>query len=144
MSGHTTSLRTPEDDHEAWGIVKPGHYLIHDADKKFCAAFKQMLDAAGVKRVPLPPRSPWLHAFAERWVQSVKTEVLARIILCGERSLRRVLSEHVAHHHAERPHQGKGNIILFPSAQAAPNSDSPIKCRERLSGLLKYYHRKAT
>ena len=68
---------------DEWGILKPGQYLIHDRDTKFCVAFTQMLDDAGVKRVPLPPRSPWLNAFAERWIQSVKTEVLARIILFG-------------------------------------------------------------
>jgi hypothetical protein len=73
---------------DAWGTLKPGQYLIHDRDTKFCAVFKQMLDDAGVKRVPLPPRSPWLNAFAERWIQSVKTEVLSRMILFGERSLR--------------------------------------------------------
>jgi hypothetical protein len=84
-----------------------------------------------------------LNAFAERWVQSVKTEALSRMILFGERSLRHVLSEYVAHHHTERPHQGKGNVILFPSAQADANRDSPIECRERLGGLLRYYHRQA-
>jgi transposase InsO family protein len=128
---------------EEWGILKPGQYLIHDGDKKFCPTFKRMLDDAGVKRIPLPPRSPWLNSFAERWVQSVKTEALSRMILFGERSLRHVLSEYLAHHHTERPHQGKGNVILFPTSQAKPGSDTPIECRERLGGLLKYYHRKA-
>ena len=102
-----------------------------------------MIDHSGVKRVPLPPRSPWLNAFAERWVQSVKTEALSRMILFGERSLRHVLSEYIAHHHTERPHQGKGNVILFPSSEMAPNLDSPIESQERLGGLLKYYHRQA-
>jgi putative transposase len=51
---------------DEWGVLKPGQYLIDDRDTKFCAAFKQMLADAGVKRVPLPPRSPWLNAFAER------------------------------------------------------------------------------
>ena len=128
---------------DEWGILKPGQYLIHDRDTKFCAAFKQMLDDAGVKRAPLPPRSPWLNAHAERWIQSVKTEVLSRMILFGERSLCHALSEYVAHHHAERPHQGKGNVILFPSVQEKANSDRPIARRERLGGLLNYYHRKA-
>ena len=105
---------------EEWGILKPGQYLIHDRDTKFCAAFKQMLDDAGVKRVPLPPRTPWLNAYAERWIQSVKTEVLSQMILFGERSLRHALSEYVAHYRTERPHQGKGNVILFPSAKAKP------------------------
>jgi transposase InsO family protein len=128
---------------EEWGILQPGQYLIHDGDKKFCAAFKETLDDAGVKRVPLPPRSPWLNGGAERWVKSVTDEALSRMILFGERSLRHVLSEYVAHHHTERPHQGKGNVILFPSAEAVSNSDSPIECQERLGGLLKYYYRKA-
>ena len=128
---------------DEWGILKPGQYLIHDRDTKFCAALKQMLDDAGVKRVPLPPRTPWLNAYAERWIQSVKTEVLSQMILFGGRSLRYALSEYVAHYWTERPHQGKGNVILFPSAKAKAELDSPIECRERLGGLLTYYHRKA-
>ena len=128
---------------DAWGILKPGQYLIHDRDTKFCAAFKQMFDDAGVKRVTLPPRTPWLNAYAERWIQSVKTEVLSQMILFGESSLRHVLSEYVVHHHTERPHQGKGNVILFPSAHGEPDVNSPIKCRERLGGLLTYYYRQA-
>jgi transposase InsO family protein len=128
---------------EEWGVLMPGEYLIHDRDTKFCAAFKQVLDEAGIKRVLLPPRSPWLNAFAERWIQSVKTEVLSHMILFGERSLRHVLSEYVAHYHAERPHQGKDNVILFPSTKAEPDLHAPIVCRERLGGLLNYYRRQA-
>jgi hypothetical protein len=65
------------------------------------------------------------------------------MILFGERSLCHSLSEYIAHYRTERPHQGKGNVILFPSAQGEPDLNSPIKCRERLGGLLHYYHRKA-
>jgi putative transposase len=57
---------------EAWGFLSPGQYLIHDRDTKFCAVFHQIIDAAGVTRVPLPPRSPNLNAYAERWVRSIK------------------------------------------------------------------------
>lgn len=57
---------------------------------------------------------PNLNAYAERWVRSVKEECLSKVILFGERSLRRALSEYVEHFHAERNHQGKGNILLFP------------------------------
>jgi putative transposase len=84
-----------------------------------------------------------LNAFAERWVQSVKTEALPRMILFGERSLRHVLSGYLTHDHEERPHQGKGNVILFPSAQAKPDTEGTIECWERLGGLLKCYHRKS-
>jgi hypothetical protein len=44
----------------------------------------------------------------------VKEECLCKVVLFGERSLRRALSEYVEHFHAERNHQGKGNILLFP------------------------------
>ncbi len=98
-----------------WGFLESGQYLIHDRDGKFCPAFQQIIDDAGITRVPLPPRSPNLNAYAERWVRSVKEEVLSRLLLFGERSLAHVLKEYVAHYHQERPHQGKGNVVLMPS-----------------------------
>jgi transposase InsO family protein len=128
---------------EEWGILKPGHYLLHDRDQKFCLAYNQLLDDAGVKRLPLPPRSPNLNAIAERFIRSVKSEALSQFILFGEKSLRHVLSEYLAHYHAERPHQGKGNVILFPGPRPEGAAEGPIECRERLGGTLKYYERKA-
>jgi len=86
---------------------------------KFCAAFQQIIDDAGIERIPLPVRSPNLNAYAERWVRSVKDEALSRMILFGESSLRHVLKEYVDHYHHERNHQGKGNILLFPSSRQA-------------------------
>ena len=128
---------------DEWGILKPGQYLIHDRDKKFCPAYNQLLDHAGVKRLPLPPRSPNLNAIAERWVRSVKSEALSQFILFGERSLRHVLSEYLTHYHAERCHQGLGNVIPFPSRPAANDHEGPIECRERLGGMLRFYARQA-
>src|SRR5438309_4202575 len=126
-----------------WGFLSPGQYLIHDRDGKYCPAFHQLIDAAGVTRVPLPPRSPNLNAYAERWVRSVKEECLARVILFGEAALCRALSEYVEHYHHERNHQGKGNVLLFPSVSQDTAHEDPIRCRERLGGLLKYYEREA-
>jgi transposase InsO family protein len=128
---------------DEWGLLKPGQYLIHDRDTKFCAAFKQILDGAGVKRLPLPPRSPNLNAIAERWVRSVKSEALSQLILFGERSLRHALSQYLAHYHAERCHQGLGNVIPFPKHLPANDREGAIQCHERLGGLLKFYNRQA-
>ena len=128
---------------EAWGFLSPGQYLIHDRDGKYCPAFQHIIDTADVTRVPLPPRSPNLNAYAERWVRSVKDEALSRMILFGEASLRHVLNEYVDHYHQERNHPGKGNVLLFPSSSPAGRDDDPVQCRERLGGLLKYYERKA-
>jgi putative transposase len=126
-----------------WGFLASGQYLIHDRDGKFCPAFQQIIDEAGVTRVPLPPRSSNLNAYAERWVRSVKDEALSRFILFGQRGLRHMLTEYVIHDHEERPHQGKGNVVLFPVPSQSSQGDDPIQCRERLGGLLKYYHREA-
>ena len=110
---------------------------------KFCPAFEQIIDAAEVIRVPLPPRSPDLNAYAERWVHSIKGEGLSRLILFGEASLRSALAQYVAHYHHERNHQGKGNVLLFPPVRQDTVRQRPIQCHGRLGGLLKYYMRKA-
>lgn len=124
---------------EEWGFLSPGQYLIHDRDGKYCPAFQQLIAAAGVTRVPLPPRSPNLNAYAERWVRSVKEECLSRLILFGEASLRHALTQYVAHFHHERNHQGRGNVLLFPTGNQDTERAGPLQCRERLGGLLKYY-----
>jgi len=123
-----------------WGFLDQRRYALHDRDAKFCAQFRETLKAGGVKPIRLPARSPILNAYAERWVRSVKEECLSKLILFGEASLRRVLNEFVGHFHAERNHQGRGNVLLFPSeAIGHYRPRSPVRCRERLGGLLKYY-----
>lgn len=126
-----------------WGFLSSGQYLIHDRDAKFCPSFQHVLDEAEVTRLPLPPRSPDLNGYAERWVRSVKEEALSRLILFGERALRHTLTEYVAHYHEERPHQGKGNVMLMPVSHQGGEHQGPIRCRERLGGLLKHYDRDA-
>ncbi|HEX4165168.1 MAG TPA: hypothetical protein VHZ55_06815, partial [Bryobacteraceae bacterium] len=78
------------------------------------------------------------------WVRSIKSECLSKLILFGEPSLRRAVTQFVEHYHLERPHQGKGNQLLFPAPVSPPSPRQPnIKCHERLGGLLKFYQRAA-
>jgi len=127
---------------EACGCLPRHRYVLHDRDTKFGAEFRKTLAAGGVKCLRLPARSPNLNAFAERWVRSVKEECLSKLILFGEASLKRALTEFQEHYHAERNHQGKGNKLLFPRPTPL---ESPlrgrVRCQERLGGLLKYYER---
>ena len=125
------------------GFLSSGLSLIHDRDGKYCPAFQQIIDTSGVKRVPLPARSPNLNAYAERWVRSVKDECLSRLILFGEVSLHHALHEYADHYHYERNHQGKGNALLVPSSSQARGRGGPMRCHERLGGLFKYYYREA-
>ncbi len=61
----------------------------------------------------------------------------------GADALRQVLQEYDTHYHQERNHQGKGNELLMPRASQAGLGTQSIRTRERLGGLLKYYHYKA-
>ena len=127
---------------DEWGFLSNCRYLIHDRDTKFTDSFRAIVKSGHVDPLKLPARSPNLNAHAERWVKSVKEECLSKLILFGEASLRRVLREYVTHFHQERNHQGKGNVLLFPLKQpSSPRPERSVCCRERLGGLLKYYHR---
>ena len=101
---------------EDCGVLRDCRYLLHDRDTKFTRSFRAIIASGRVEPLALPARSPNLNAYAERWVRSVKEECLSKVILFGERSLRRALSDYVDHFHAERNHQGKGNVLLFPRA----------------------------
>ena len=66
----------------------------------------------------------------------MKDECLSKIIFFGERSLRRALNKYVGHYHAERNHQGKDNVLLFPQDADIRHAQT-MQCRERLGGLLR-------
>src|SRR5215467_785458 len=113
---------------EAWGFLNQRRYALHDRDKKFCSLFRATLAAGGIKAIQLPARSPNLNSHAERWVRSVKAECLSKLILFGEASLRRALTEFIDHFHAERNHQGKDNILLFPTEKVGQQKPRSRVC----------------
>jgi transposase InsO family protein len=122
------------------GFLEGKKYLIHDRDSKYCPAFFRVIKDSGVDLVKLPKRSPNLHSYAERWVLSIKSDCLSKLILFGEASLRRAVSQYLIHYHEERHHQSMGNKILFPRQE---RGSGPVRCKERLGGLLRFYHRDA-
>ena len=115
-------------------------HLILDGDAKFTAEFKEIPSDANVKAVRIPPRSPNCNAYAERFVLTIKREVLNKLILFGRAALDRSISEAVVHYNSERPHQGIGNEIIDPRDS---NSTGDVVRRERLGGLLNFYDRAA-
>jgi len=127
---------------EDCGALLGGRYFLHDRDTKFTRSFRAIVASGNVEPMVLPAHSPKLNAYAERWVRSVKEECLSKVLLFGERSLRRALSNYVDHFHGERNHQGKGNVLLFARVSDRQR-EGPVQCRERLGGLLRYYHREA-
>jgi putative transposase len=124
------------------GFLRGTRFLIHDRSTLFTEQFRETLKSAGVEALRLPARSPNLNAFAERFVRTVKSSCLDRMILIGESSLRRALSEFDLHYHAERNHQGLENRIIRAEFAEFPTNGA-LHCRQRLGGLLRYYFREA-
>jgi transposase InsO family protein len=109
---------------------------------KFLYSFDRILRASGVEPVVLPPRSPNLNAYCERFVRSIKDEALNQMIVIGEAALRSVIQSYLVHYHHERNHQGLGNQLIVPESGMEYQRGLVVR-RERLGGLLSYYHREA-
>lgn len=124
------------------GILLGKRYLIHDRDPLYTAEFLSLLADVGVKSVKLPPRSPNLNAYAERFVRSMKESCLDRLILFEEQSLRTAVHNFLVHYHQERPHQGLANRLINPEPSHLGTTGA-VQRRERLGGLLNYYYRAA-
>jgi putative transposase len=124
------------------GILTGKRYLIHDRDALFTAEFLTMIADAGVESVKLPPRSPNLNAYAERFVRSIKESCLDRMIFFGEQSLRTAIQKFAAHYHSERNHQGLANQLISPEPGILANTGE-VQRRQHLGGMLNYYYRAA-
>ena len=116
-------------------------FILHDRDGKFSEAFDALAQASGTKIIKLPPRSPNLNAYAERWVRSVREECLDRIIVLSERHLRYVLKEYVEYFTKHRPHQGLNQQV--PDGREEPSATGRIRSRPVLGGLINDYYREA-
>jgi putative transposase len=86
-------------------------------DPLFTAEFLSTLAGVGVESVKLPPRSPNLNSYAERFVRSIKESCLERMILFGEDALRKAIREFVVHYHWRNHRKRQANSI--PVDQAA-------------------------
>jgi putative transposase len=123
------------------GFLVGMRYLLMDRDPLYTTAFRELLRSAGVTLIRLPPSSPNLNAYAERFVRSIKGECLGKLVLLSENHLRTAVREYVAHYHTERNHQGLESRLIEPPAN--DSGAGPIDCRERLGGLLRFYNREA-
>jgi len=125
------------------GFLLGKTHILMDRDPVFTKDARDLLRNAGTKPVRLPSKSPNLNAFAERFIGSVRRECLDKMIILGERHLREVLRQYIAHYHLERTHQGLGNVLITPRCAGAANDNGPVRRAKRIGGLLSYYHRDA-
>ncbi len=124
------------------GFLSGYGYLIHDRGSCFTNQFQNILRMGDVKPIKLPPRSPNLNAFAERWVRTIKENCLDGMIFIGEQSLKNAVTEFVEHYNKERAHQGLNNQMINPRIVGMPASGEVYR-DSRLGGKLNYYYRQA-
>ena len=121
------------------GFLKDKKYLIRDRDPLYTEAFIEMLKAGGVKSIKSMPLAPNFSPFVERFIRSIKSECLDRMLIFGEAHLRYCIEQYIEHYHTERAHQSLDNTIIEPPRQGT----GEIVCQDRLGGMLKFYRRAA-
>lgn len=118
-------------------------HLIRVRDAKYTAAFDAVLASAGIEMVLSAPQCPRMNAHAERFVLTTRTSVTDRMLILGERHLRRVMRQWEEHYNAERAHMALGGRAPNDDPNVIPFSAAHIRRRARLGGLLNEYHNAA-
>jgi transposase InsO family protein len=114
-------------------------FLVRDRAGQFTDSFDAVMADAGIEVVKIPPRCPRANCFAERFVLTVRTEVTDRMLIFGERHLRRVLAEYASHYNTQRPHRA---LQLRPPRPESPVPEpvlGRIRRRPVLGGLINQY-----
>jgi putative transposase len=115
-------------------------FVLRDRDAKLTAAFDVVFAAEGIRVLRTPVRAPRANAYAERWVGTVRREVLDRMLIVGCRQLRAVLAEYADHYNGHRPHRALGQAPpLWPGEPVVLASPGRVVRRDRLGGLIHEY-----
>ena len=80
--------------------------LIRDRDAIYGGAFDARVRNLGIEQLRTSPRSPWQNGYAERWVGTLRRELLDHVIVLGERHLLHLVRKHAAYYNEDRPHMG--------------------------------------
>ena len=112
-------------------------FLIRDGAGQFSASFDTVLAGSGVTAVRTPPRSPQATAYAERWVRTLRHELLDRTIIWNEPRLRRLLDEYVDHYNGHRPHRALHQRAPDDRVDVTPiGPGQPIRRHPTCGGLI--------
>jgi putative transposase len=115
-------------------------WLVRDRDTKFTATFDAVFTAEGIRVLRTPVRAPRANAYAERWVGTVRRELLDRMLIFGRRHLVTVLAEFADHYNVHRPHRALGQAPpLGPVDPPVIPPAGTVVRRDRLGGLIHEY-----
>jgi transposase InsO family protein len=127
---------------EAIGAELVPARLIRDRDAIFGAEFDARVNNLGVRQTRISPRSPWQNGYAERWVGTLRRELLDHVIVLGERHLLRLVRQHVAYYNSDRPHMSLGGDSPV-TRDVEPPTAGKVIALPRVGGLHHRYSRAA-
>jgi putative transposase len=121
----------------------PVRFLLRDHDAKFTRSFDDVFRSEGGQVLRTPIQAPKANAYAERWVQTVRSECLDWTLVLGRRHLVRILRAYVRHYNQQRPHRGLA--LAVPEGRGQDRGSIPlrprdVRCRDVLGGLIHEYH----
>ena len=121
------------------GDEQPFRFVVHDRDAKFSHAFDEVFRTEGIRVIRTPVQAPNANAYAERWVRTLRTECLDRILILGRRHPEHVLRVDRRHYNEHRPHHALH--LLPPSGRDTTPLNAPHRLRRRdlLGGLIHEY-----
>ena len=103
---HPTAAWVIQQLRESFPYDTAPRYLIFDRDSIFSVAVVEFIKAMGTKPVRISFRSPWQNRTAERWIGSCRRELLAHVVVFGERHLVRLMRSYISYYHKDRCHLG--------------------------------------
>ena len=143
LGGITTNPTGPWTTQQArnllMGLERKVRFVIHDGGGQYSRGFDDVFAAVGAEAITTPRGAPRANAFAERWVRSVRHELLDRTIVWNERQLRALLEEYVAHYNQHRPHRSLGQRAPAGEDVAAIGSAESIQRHAVCGGLINEY-----
>jgi hypothetical protein len=125
---------------------RPVRFLIRDRDAKLCRGFDEVVRSQGAEVLVTPVQAPNANPSAERWVRTVRTQCLDRLLIVGCGYLEQVLGIYVRHDNQQRPPRALGLEPPNPHAVPARVGDprqARVRRRDLLGGLVHEYQRAA-
>jgi transposase InsO family protein len=118
-------------------------FVIHDGAGQYARSFDAIFEADGITAITTPPRAPRANACAERWVRTLRHELLDRTIIWNERQLRALLVDYVDHYNQARPHRSLDQAAPCDTNVVMIDSDRPVLRRARCGALINEYRHAA-
>lgn len=120
--------------------------LVRDGGSQFVDAFDEIFRTEGIKILKTPVRTPVANAFAERWIGSLRRELLDRTLIWNQAQLERIVTDYIDHYNEHRPHrsldQNPPNRAT-PTSIRSPSDQDQVRRSSRCDGLIHEYRKAA-